>query len=230
MPPIARLPAAVRNRNDQCVIGLDGIEHGVWEDADNTSRHVLLEGTPARRSLRDATKRRLHASDEPKLETNLTTSVVTRRVFILVEGLRMKLIPHRATARLTRARASSLGMVLTQPLRTSSRRRKASAAQSWRMRPSSAGSRLSTRRSARSARASLGRASASSAICSTVMLIPKAYRLLHKTSTPDTASLAATISALLAEMTPLSICFVVGYGIDATGKKRFSPFTNPLIP
>jgi hypothetical protein len=92
----------------------------------------------------------------------------------------MELIPHRPTARLTRARASSLEMVLTRPLRTSSRRRKASAAQSCRAKPSSEGSRLSTRRSARSARASLGRESASSAICSTVMLMPREYRPFSK--------------------------------------------------
>ncbi len=52
----------------------------------------------------------------------------------------MELKPHRATARRTRARASSPGMVFTRPLRTSSRRRNASAAQSWRTVPSSAGS------------------------------------------------------------------------------------------
>lgn len=84
----------------------------------------------------------------------------------------VKLKSHRHTARRTRSSPSSPATVGTLPARTSSLRRSASAAQSWRATPSSAGSKLSTRRSASSARASLGSSNASSTICSTVMPMP----------------------------------------------------------
>lgn len=167
--PIIRPPAAMHDCNDEDVIGFYGIKHRIWKNMDKASPHVLFEEAPACRSLGNLPKRRFNTCDESNLKTGLNPGVVTRRSLILVESLRMKLIPHRATARRTRARPSSHGMVLTRPLRTSSRRRRASAAQSCRIWPSSAGSRLSTKRSARSARASLGRERASSAICSTVM-------------------------------------------------------------
>jgi len=43
MTPIARLSATVHDCNNEHVIGLDGIENGVWENVDETTPHILLE-------------------------------------------------------------------------------------------------------------------------------------------------------------------------------------------
>ncbi len=77
------------------------------------TRHLRTfhERTPARRRSSNLTKRRLNSRDKPKLKTDLTTGVETRGVLKIIESLGMKLIPHRATARLTRASASSLEIV-----------------------------------------------------------------------------------------------------------------------
>ena len=133
MTPISRLPTAVHHCNDEHVVEFDSVKHRVGKHMDKTSPHVLLKRTPAIRRLGDLTKRRFDTGDEAKLKTFLTIRVKTRGILILVESLRVKLVSHRATARRTRARATSLGIVLTRPLRTSSRRRKASTAQSCRM-------------------------------------------------------------------------------------------------
>ena len=74
-----------------------------------------------------------------------------------------------------RARTSWAGTASTRPERRSSNRWSASEAQALRISGSVSGSRLSTRRSARSARASLGRESAASAICSMEMPMAPAY-------------------------------------------------------
>ena len=115
---------------------------------------------------------RIDTGDKSLIQARLALGVIAGRLFEFVNGLGMNFQGHPATACLTRFSASSAENVFTCPLRTSSRRRNASAAHRRRTTLSSAGSRLSTRRSARSARASLGNARASSAICSTVMLMP----------------------------------------------------------
>ena len=81
----------------------------------------------------------------------------------------MKLISHRRMESRTSRRPSSPGTVTTFPSRTSSRRRFASVIHSCSIRPRSALSRLSTRRSASRARDSLGSVIACSANCSTVV-------------------------------------------------------------
>jgi|GEM_PF-1848557 len=67
MTPIPRLPATVHDRNDEHVIGLDGVEHGGRKDMNKTPPHILLELAPASGCLGNLLKGRFNARDEPKL-------------------------------------------------------------------------------------------------------------------------------------------------------------------
>ena len=87
----------------------------------------------------------------------------------------MKLISHRRRESRTLRKASSPGIVLTLPARTSSRRRFASDSHKRSISPSAAESRLSTRRSARRARDSPGRFIACSANCSKMVDMARRY-------------------------------------------------------
>jgi hypothetical protein len=155
--------------DDKHVVPLDGVDYGVGKHLRKTSANIAIQNSPSMRSRTDSSNGVFNDFDEAKIEAIFTLSVVGSRRVLFRERHSVKLEPHRRRARRTRAKASSPGIVLTLPLRTSSRRR-ASAAQRGRKKWSSAGSRLCTRRSASAARSSLGKASASTAICSIFML------------------------------------------------------------
>jgi len=73
----------VHDCDNEDVVGLNGVKHGVWEDVNQAPPHVLLENPPTRRSLGNLRKRHIDTRDEPKLKTDLATGVETRRALIL---------------------------------------------------------------------------------------------------------------------------------------------------
>jgi hypothetical protein len=94
VPPIAGFPAAVHQRNNQHVPGLNGVEDCVRENMNEASSHVLLEHTPPRRGLGNVSKCGFDAGNKAKLEPRLTHSIETRGAFKFVQSVGMKLIPH----------------------------------------------------------------------------------------------------------------------------------------
>ena len=133
MPPVARFAVTMHDGDDEKVIRLDGIEHGVGKNVCETAPDIVFKDYSPFRILLDSSENRLHCRDETKLQPFLTTSVMPCRILKFHQCFWMKCDVHLATARLTCAKASSLGIVFTRPLRISSRRRRASATQSWRM-------------------------------------------------------------------------------------------------
>lgn len=69
MTPITRFSATVHDRDDEHIIGLDGVQHRVLKDMDKASPHIFLKDTPAHRSLGNLTERGLNTRDESKLKT-----------------------------------------------------------------------------------------------------------------------------------------------------------------
>jgi len=130
MSRVTRFAVTVHDRDDQKVIRFNRVKYRVRKHASETPPHVLLENTPAVGSFLYLRQGELDAGDESQFQTILAIRVITRRILEFSERFGMELDSHRATALRTRFSASPPGMVLTRPLRTSSRRRRASAAQS----------------------------------------------------------------------------------------------------
>src|SRR6185503_5708690 len=166
---VSGFAAAMGDCDNEHEISFDRVEDGIGKDAGKTPTHVLVERAPAIRIFKNDFNGLLDASDEAQIQARPLRGIVMAGFVVFLERLRVELIPHRPSERRTRARASSPGIACTWPLRTSSRRRLASAAQRRSMWLDSAASRLSTSRSARSASSWLGNVSASAAICSMVI-------------------------------------------------------------
>lgn len=135
----------------------------------------LFQDRPAFGSLADALDGAFYAQDESLAQARLARFVGAYRGDVLGECVRVKRVFHFRRTDLTCVAATSPGIDSTLPDRTSSRRRIASAAQEARRSSSASGSRLSTRRSASSARASAGNASISSVNFSTGIDMRQAY-------------------------------------------------------
>ncbi len=173
--PVSWFTMAVHHSHDKNVIWFDGVENGIRKYARQIAPYILFKRFPLFRFFGNTLNCVFNRVDKTLPETELASLIISGRILVFFQSLGMKFISHFLMAFLTCARATSPGIVLTRPLRTSSRRRHASLIQSWRISSSSAGSRLSTNLSARRARASLGRERASSAICSTVNLIINSF-------------------------------------------------------
>jgi hypothetical protein len=132
--PITRLTAAVHHREDEDVtLGLNRVEYGVREYVREAAANILFKDPPAFWSLYNTADRALDGGDETKVESFLTIRVIVRGVLEFLQRFRVELVSHAlrraASDSRTRANASPPGTDFTRPLRTSSRRRLASAAQ-----------------------------------------------------------------------------------------------------
>ena len=130
MTPITGLPVAMRHGDDEQKVRLYAVKNGVRENSRQTAPHIVLQNQPLLRSRVNLTDGVLNRTDKPVFQTRLTPGVIISRLAVFSQSFGMKLIPYRANACRTCAKASSPGIVWTCPPRTSACRRRASASQS----------------------------------------------------------------------------------------------------
>ncbi len=159
----------MRDRDDEDGIALNRVDDRAGKFPGETPPNLRLDHAPAVGMFENAPDGFLNGGHKPVLKSRLALSVEADVGFVLRRRFQMKAITHSPATRRARASATSPGMVSTVPCRISSSRRRDSSAQRWSMRFNSAASKLSTSRSASAARSSVGRLSASVAICSTVI-------------------------------------------------------------
>jgi hypothetical protein len=99
MPPVTRTPLAVREGDDEDVIGFDGVEHGVRKNTRSTNTHVLLHYAPTvgrRDDLSDGTANfpcKALAENAPTIFIELNGFLELQKCF------GMELVPHFASKR-----------------------------------------------------------------------------------------------------------------------------------
>jgi len=128
--PVSRFPVAVHYSHDKNVICFDGVENCIRKYARQISAYILFKWFPLFRFLDNTLNSMLNRVDKTLPETGLATLIISGRILVFFQSFGMKFISHFLMACLTCAKATSPGIVLTRPLRTSSRRRHASLIQS----------------------------------------------------------------------------------------------------
>jgi hypothetical protein len=127
MAPISGLTVAMHDSDYKQVIRLDRIKNGIRKYSCQTASNIILQNAPPLRCFLNLDNGMFHRCDEAKIKLVLACGVISGRLFVFSKGLWVKLKSHLPTARRTLANASSPGIVCVCPLRTSSRRRRASA-------------------------------------------------------------------------------------------------------
>ena len=153
--PVAGLTREMRDSQDQNELRFDRVVESERKNARETSPDILISGRPGDRIARNALERLTNHVEKPNAEPRLARFVVLGGALQFRKSLRVKLKPHCLSASRTCLSASLAGMVVARPDLTSSRLRFASASQARSILPSCAVPRLSTRRSASSARPSV---------------------------------------------------------------------------
>lgn len=175
--PVAGFAAAVHDRDDENELRFDSVQHAEGEDVREAAVHVFVYEPPLCGRIANAFDCLLDRGDEAAPDLRIALRVVTSGFLLLRVCFRMELMPHRLMARRTLRRASAPEMVFTRPDRTSSRRRFASSSHKRSIRPISSPPRLSTNRSASSARDSAGSFIACSATRSMFVAIETRYAI-----------------------------------------------------
>ena len=174
--PVSRLSAAMHHRDNVNQVIPDGIQDCVGEDMNKNSTNLPIEYTPPSGSIASIAYRCVDGINETDLQAHLAFGVEIGCSFKLDECFAVELKLHSVYFFRSLTKASSPGIPVVCPDLSSCKRRFASETQRLWIYPSSAGSRLSTRRSASNALASLGSARASFAISSTRMCMLGGYQ------------------------------------------------------
>ena len=128
--PVAGFAMTVHDCKNQHGVRFYGVENGVRKNARETAPNIFFQDAPSLRGCENLVDSVFYGRHETEFQALLTVCVVSGSMPVLRQGLGVELVPHRANICLTRSKAASPGIVFTRPLRTSSRRRHASVAQS----------------------------------------------------------------------------------------------------
>ncbi len=156
----------MHNRQNENIVLFNCIEDSVRKLPRHTSPNVIINWSVTIRGLPDSINRILDHVDECLCNLYFLFCVVSNCLRVFRESFWVKHISHGLSRRLTCAKASSPGIVCTEPSRTSSLRLFASVTQTAWIIESVSNSRLSTNLSARSALDPLGKDKISSVSCS----------------------------------------------------------------
>ena len=99
MPPIARLTLPVHDRDDEDVIGLDGVENGVREYADETTPHIGFKNPPAVGCRHDFPDGRANLLSKTPTEIAPALIVELDGLRKLQTCVRMEFVPYFASKR-----------------------------------------------------------------------------------------------------------------------------------
>jgi len=94
MPPVARLPLAVRNSHDEDVVRFDGVEHSVGKYMHHTSANIALDDAPSLWRGDDTVYRAPSFTSEAPAQSASAHLVEQHRFGKLFLRLGMELDPH----------------------------------------------------------------------------------------------------------------------------------------
>ena len=173
--PVSWLSTAMHDCEDIEESVFNRVEHSIGKYVHEHTPDLPIKLAPSLRGIAGVAYCRKNGIDKAQFQSRLSPCVESGSILEFREGVWVELESHPAYLCLSLAKASSPEIPVVCPDRSSCSLRCASEAHKLWMYPSSAGSRLSTSRSASKALASLGSARASSAISSTRICMEGLY-------------------------------------------------------
>jgi hypothetical protein len=76
MLPVSGLTAAMCHRDNEDIVGLNGVKHRIRKDSGKATPDIFVKRSPAVGVLQQAFNRLLHAHDEPQVQPGLALDIV----------------------------------------------------------------------------------------------------------------------------------------------------------